>query len=110
MILVNQVAQPGVLGAPLPTCRRSCGHYPEPLERMGEQPGGFVDVVDRSLARLCRNGGVMRLDGFGHPVEHLLDGSQADGYLQHGGTKALYHAAAIAIGPSQFTHEGTEPW
>src|SRR5262249_6522797 len=32
LILVNQTAQPGVPGAPLPTCGWSCGHVTEPLQ------------------------------------------------------------------------------
>jgi hypothetical protein len=83
-------------------------HHPQPLEGVGEKPGCFVDVVDRSLTCLRRNRCIMRLDSVGDAVEHLLDGSQADGYLQHGGTKGLHHAPPIAVGPGQFPQQGTE--
>ena len=45
--------------------------------RVGEIPRGFINVIDRGLAGLARNGLIVRLDGVRHPIEHLLDGSQA---------------------------------
>src|SRR5215831_13790915 len=47
-------------------------------------------------------------DCLGHPVQDVLDGTQADRDPEHRGAKALHHTPAIAVGPGQFAHQGTE--
>ena len=85
-------------------------HHPQPLELVRQKPGRLIDVVDRGVARLRGNRQVVRLDGLGHAVEHLLDRSQADGHLQHRRTKGLHDPPPVAVGPGYFAHEGTEAW
>ena len=58
-------------------------HHPQPVQGVREQPGRFIAVVDARTARVRGNGSVMRLDGLRDPVQHFLDGSQADGHAQH---------------------------
>jgi len=85
-------------------------HHPQPLECMRQKPGRLIDVVDRGVARLRGNRQVVRLDGLGHAVEDFLNGPQADGHLQHRGTKGLHDPSPVAIGPGHFAHQGTQPW
>ena len=87
---------------------RVTGHHPQPLQRVGEEPRGFINVVDRSPAGVQRNRVIVRGDRLRHPVEHLLDRSQAQGHPQHGGAKGLDHPPPVAIGPGQFADQGTE--
>ena len=84
-------------------------HHPQPLACVGQKPGRFINIVHSGLPCLCSNSAIVRRDGLCDPVKDLLDGSQADRYLQHGGTKRVHHAAAIAIGPGHFAHERTAP-
>src|SRR5207302_769049 len=44
------------------------------------------------------------------PLQDLIDisGSAADRDARHRRTKSLHHAAAVAIDPGQFPHQGTE--
>ena len=85
------------------------GHHPEPLQCVETVPGGFINIIDRGLSRLPRNHRIVRVDGPGHPIQDFLDGPQADGDLQHGGTKRLHDTSAVPVCPSEFPHEGTEP-
>jgi hypothetical protein len=62
----------------------------------------FTPLVD------TRNHPIVRVDGLGQSVKHFLDRAPADRDAQHRRTKGLYHAAAVAIGPSHFAHERTE--
>ena len=84
------------------------GHHPEPLQRVETVPGRFIHRVNRGVPRVPRNHRIVRVDGVGHPVEDFLDGPQADGDLEHGGTKSLHHASALAVCPGQLPHQGTE--
>ena len=84
------------------------GHHPEPMQGMHTEPRSFIDIVDRGLPCLRCYRHIIRVDGLGHPIEDFLDGPQADWHLQHRGTKGLHHAAAVAVRPGEFPHEGTE--
>ena len=85
-------------------------HDPQPVQRVGEIPRGFINVIDRGLAGLARNGLIVRLDGVRYPIEHLLDGAQAQRDLEDRGTKGLDRAAPGAVGPGDFPHEGGQAW
>src|SRR4029453_698926 len=84
------------------------GHHPEPLQGMETNPGGFINIVDWGLPRLPRNHRIVWVDGLGHPVQNFLNSPQTDGDPEHRGAKALDHAPAIAVRPSQLPHQGTE--
>ena len=55
--------------------------HPQPPEPAIEDPGRFIDVVDRCVTHLSGNSPVVGLNGLGDAVEHLLESSQADGHL-----------------------------
>jgi hypothetical protein len=61
---------------------RITGHDPQPLERVGEKPRGFINVVDQAMPGLGGDGGVVRFNGLGHAVKDFLDRPQADGHPQ----------------------------
>src|SRR5215510_8105437 len=84
-------------------------HHPQPLERMGEKPGRFIDVVDWGVPCLPRDREVGGLDWLGDAVQDFLDAPQADGHLQDGRTKGLHDTPSVAIGSGQFAHQGTRP-
>src|SRR5919205_3243186 len=84
-------------------------HHPEPLQRVEAVPGGFIYIIDRGLPRLPRNYRIVWVNSLGHPIQDFLDGPQADGDLQHGGTKRLHDTSAVPVCPGEFPHEGTEP-
>src|SRR5262249_5402550 len=83
---------------------------PQPLEPVCEEPGRFINRVDRGMVHLGSNSQGVRLNGLGDTVEHFLNGAQADGHLQDRGTESLHQPPPVAIGPSQFTYQGTEAW
>ena len=85
------------------------GHYPEPLQGVETVPGSFINIVDWSLPRLPRNRYVVGGERLRQPVQDLLDGTQTDRDLQHGGTKRLHETAAVPVRPREFPYEGTEP-
>ena len=86
------------------------GHDPEPLERAMAKPRRFINVIDRSVASDTGNGLIVGLDGQGDAVEDFLDGPQADGDPEHGGTERLAEGAAGALHPRHFADQGAEPW
>ena len=86
------------------------GHPPQPVQRVGAKPRGFINIIDRSAAGLARNGLLVRLDGVCHAIKHLLDGAQAQGHLEDRGTKGLDRAATGAVGPGDCPHEGGQSW
>jgi hypothetical protein len=58
------------------------GHHPQPVQRVGEKPRGFIKIIDRSPAGLARNSLIVRFEGVCHAIKPLLDGPQAQGNLE----------------------------
>lgn len=52
---------------------------------------------------------VVGQDGFGSPIDNLLDRPEADGDAQHRGAKSLDSLAAVAVDATDLSHQGAEP-
>jgi hypothetical protein len=89
---------------------RGIHHHPKPPQRTALPPGSLINVVDFGLPGHLPNSLIVRSDGLGDPVDHLLDGPLADGQPRHRAAKLRDDGSTVSLNAPQFSNEGAKPW
>ena len=81
---------------------------PEPVQRILAVPRGFINVTHSGLASESGNGFIVRQDGRGDAINHLLQRPQAHGDMQNAMAKVLDEASGAAVHASELAHQGDQ--